>query len=182
MFEQSLPELLCGGVRELHSAVLEEDTVRLSELLVGGADVDVKDALGSTALRVSITVGNTDIVRALLNSGADVNAKAWFGRSPLHIAVERAEKEKENAEIVRMLLRSGASVNAKDERGLAPIHKAVIKAAVKGDSACLSALLENGADVEATEEKGSTPGRHSISLELLRIQKSFARFFAVGPA
>ena len=44
-------------------------------LVQAGADVDATTSVGTTALMLSAAAGNTDAMAALLDAGADVNAK-----------------------------------------------------------------------------------------------------------
>jgi len=43
---------------------------------------------GSCPIHTAVRLGNTDIVRLLLENGANVNAKDHIGFTPLHIAVK----------------------------------------------------------------------------------------------
>ena len=87
-----------------------EETVR--ELLENGADVDMKDNEGWTALIWASANERTGIVRELLKNGADVNAKSYIGISALHQASTWG-----HTEIVSMLLEKVADVNVKDYDG-----------------------------------------------------------------
>ena len=60
--------------------------------------------------------GHVEVVKILLENGANVNAKDRVGETPLSIAVEKAanadeEKKSKYAEIVKILLNNGASIN-----------------------------------------------------------------------
>src|SRR5262245_58457866 len=55
-----------------------------------------------------------NIVRILLDRGADVNARGDFGETPLHYAVR--DDGAESIPIVALLLDAGADIEAKDER------------------------------------------------------------------
>ena len=67
---------------------------------------------GLTALMV-VARGNTGVARALLDAGADVNAKTQQGVTPLMVAVAMG-----SAEIVQTLLDAGADVDAKADSGV----------------------------------------------------------------
>ena len=55
----------------------------ITELLLSkGADVNIKDIQGKTALIFAATYGNKEIVELLLSNGADVNAKALTAKQP----------------------------------------------------------------------------------------------------
>lgn len=68
----------------LHGACSEPECVRL--LLQHGADVNMRDAHGASALHRASIDGCKESVSLLLESGADVNAQDVEGRVPLHCA------------------------------------------------------------------------------------------------
>ena len=76
-------------------------------------------------------------VKALLDQGADVNAKSNYGATPLFFACDRG-----NVEIVRLLLERGADVNAKDTfYGATPLGWALSKT----NPEVIRLLVEKGA-------------------------------------
>lgn len=80
-----------------------------------------------------------DMVRLLIEKGADVNAADMFGITPLEEAVV-----KRGTNIVTLLLDSGADINHHDKDGLSPLN-----AAVKyGAKANADLLLARGAEVD----------------------------------
>lgn len=94
--------------------------------------------------------GDVEGVRALLRTGADVNATQGDGMTALHWAAEHG-----NAELARVLVAAGANVRAVTRLGdYTPLHIA----ARGGASGVVGALLEAGADVHArTSAGGVTP-------------------------
>ncbi|KAJ6440681.1 C6 transcription factor [Purpureocillium lavendulum] len=76
-------------VSGLRSAINSEHELRLRELLASGAqaDIDAEDELcGSTALTYAAWFGKEEIVRLLLDHGADINLRERSGRTALHWA------------------------------------------------------------------------------------------------
>lgn len=75
-----------------------------------GADpgTPLHDAASNNLLRVA---------RALLARGADVNARSWAGRTPLH--------EASTPEMIGLLLAAGADLEARSESGRTPLADAV---------------------------------------------------------
>ncbi len=101
----------------------------------------------SSPLSYAIDAGNAEIVRMLLDAGADPSfgGPYWCGfpfGTPLHSAASDG-----HAEIVKLLLERGADVNAtnEDHYGIMPLHEAILK----GHADCVRLLLQYGADAEA---------------------------------
>ena len=89
-------------------------------------------------------------VQDCLGAGADPNARAEFGRTPLH----RAAAHSQTPEVVTALVNAGADPNARDEVGDTPLHWA---AAISQTPAVVTALVNAGADPNARDEFGDTP-------------------------
>ena len=87
-------------------------------------------------------------VQAMIDSGADVNAKNNNGLTPLHEAAYRG-----NAEVIPVLVKAGADVNAKNNNGLTPLHEA----AYRGNAEVISVLIKVEADVNAKAKYDWTP-------------------------
>ena len=64
----------------------------LNLLLERGADPN-SDRGGEFALHVAVTLDCLDCVKALVEAGADVNAKTMDGKTPLHLAKSRGQRE-----------------------------------------------------------------------------------------
>lgn len=96
-----------------------EGNVALVRLLLGaGADVNAADAGGWTALHKSVhnpdkDRGFPEVVQALVDAGADVEARIGYGIRPLMLAAGYGE-----AAVVEVLLHAGADVLARNDGGL----------------------------------------------------------------
>jgi ankyrin repeat protein len=82
------------------------------------------------------------VVDLLIGRGANVNARAEGGATPLHHAARG------RLAVVTALLRAGADPRARTANGRTPLHAA---AAETRDPAVIDALIAAGADVEARE-------------------------------
>jgi ankyrin repeat protein len=129
---------------------------------------------GNTLLYWAASNGNAELVRLLLQAGAQVAREAHAGSTSVHVAVEHNHKEilelllaadgavaldwfdyidhtplmcavkENNRELAEILLRAGAEINAHNE---ARIGDTALKlAAEEGDSAMVKLLLQAGAD------------------------------------
>ena len=76
--------------------------------------VHSRDVTGRTPLSVAMWGTSTDVVRALLDLGADVNLGDDNGETPLSYGVEKVE-------LVKILLEHGADINLPDKDGHRPL-------------------------------------------------------------
>jgi len=74
---------------------------------------------GETPLLAAIRNSNYDIVKALLTTGANVDAVATNGDTPLLMAIE-----KKNLELVKLLIKGGANLGLVSKKGETPLFKA----------------------------------------------------------
>ncbi len=93
--------------------------------------------------------GHADIVRLLVDHGANVKAKTRHGSTALNSASAGLvyEEEGKHAEVIRFLLEHGADASAYPEDSLT----ALMFAARKGDAGLVQILVEHGADVNAKD-------------------------------
>ena len=78
-------------------------------MLKNGAQIEVKNDEGKTALLIAVENGEKDVVKMLLDNNADINTVDNRGDSPLICAVEA-----ENEEMVEILLDKGADMKIKN--------------------------------------------------------------------
>ena len=174
----------------------EQSMRRLAmELLDRGVDPFARSAQGHSALELAVTLGWGDVVRRLLDIGADVN-HAVDSASPLHVATQAGR-----VEIVKDLLLHGASPNQLATDGQAPLglaltlgHDDLVRwldwrkwrfpnrklraadlpaAAMVGDLEAVRRLLDLGFDVDTQDDRSCTAllraagGGHRAVVQLL---------------
>ena len=117
-------------------------------LMEGSVGVDAQRGRFGNALQVASDLGHEDIVKILLEKGADVNATGGASRSnesALQLASEHGY-----VNVVKMLLEKGADVNATGEDDWSS-HSALQLALMHGYVNVVKILLEKGADVNAID-------------------------------
>ncbi|OCK74009.1 ankyrin [Lepidopterella palustris CBS 459.81] len=129
------------------------DVARLDFLLQPkfAIDVSAKDHTGTTALHIAASVS---VVMAwkLISAGADVQARTFDGRSPLHFAA-RASLSNSVGLLCDLYSQNSWSVDQKDTKGQTPLHEA----ARSGNMESVSFLLRSGANPTCTDHSKRTP-------------------------
>ena len=97
----------------LMAYVWRDNKDRVEKLLARGADLNMQDADGDTALHGAAESGNVKIMRLLLDKGADPNAKNKEGGTPLMWAAVYG-----NDDAAKLLLSRGADASLKDNDGI----------------------------------------------------------------
>jgi serine/threonine-protein phosphatase 6 regulatory ankyrin repeat subunit B len=132
---------------DLISAANKGDLPRVKAFLDAKADVNARQANGSTALMLAALGGHQEVVRALLDAKADVNAHQNAGITALCMASINGHQE-----VARALIAAGANVNAKADKGVT----ALMLAAKTGRLEVVRVLLDAKADVNARTDDGGT--------------------------
>ncbi len=144
------------------AAARKGDAARVRELLARGVDVNTKFRYDQTALFYAAERGHSEVVKVLLDYGANVNIRqTLWGSTPLEEAASRG-----HTAIVEMLLAKGAEGVDKAlwwaaHRGHVETVKAVLAHEVKTEaltSALATATTQGHADIaELLKKAGATP-------------------------
>ena len=129
------------ATRSLHQAAQDGDLATALRLLADDPYVvKGREEYKLTALHRAAAAGHADLVKALLDHAAQVDARDYGGGTALHAAAAHGQAESAGA-----LLDRGADPSAPDEEGLTPLHFA----ARNGHDAAAALLLARGADPNA---------------------------------
>ncbi|HMZ80623.1 MAG TPA: ankyrin repeat domain-containing protein [Acidobacteriota bacterium] len=124
-----------NGLLELVKASVHEDPTQINQ----------PDLNGETLLMSAAYKQNVDLVRFLIDQGADVNARTRFHYTVVHFATPNAnsaEGEKTSIAIFQLLVQHGADLNAQGYSG----DTALFYAAGGNHPRLLKFLLDHGAD------------------------------------
>jgi ankyrin repeat protein len=171
-----------GGLTPLMFAARQGSVSGARALAAAGANLNLTDPDGMSALVIAIINGHNDVAAGLLDQGADPNVADSAGMAALYAAVDmhtadplinrpptRVGGNVDGVDIVKRLLVHGAHP---DGRLKAPLlarqHNSgdpnlgegatpLMRAARSGDLALMRVLLEAGSDVSLATRAGTTP-------------------------
>lgn len=158
-------------------------------LLQHGADVKAVDMTGYTMLHRAGEDGHADVVEALVEAGANIEAESGLvtydelgdfeALTPLHAAALQY-----NLDVMSALLRQGADANVIDSNGQTPLHMlcktsahALVGQGLIDGAADL--LLRWGADETLTDNGGRTPEQ---LIERVEVNESLRGLLQDAPA
>lgn len=114
--------------------------------------VDARGVGDRTPLMVAIQARKMDVVKKLLDAGADVCLTDKDNNTALQIAAALRETSEEVAAMLRMLLKAGLDIDARGGDGIT----ALMLVAEAGDCELVQFLLDEGADRRLEDQKGRT--------------------------
>jgi ankyrin repeat protein len=149
---------LIAASSELACAKLEQGATREAGAPYYLDEIGQHLYAGTTALHVAAAGYRHEIVRDLIEAGADVRASNRRGAEPLHLAAMGIPgspnwNPRAQATTIACLIEAGADPNAIDKSGGAPLHRAVRTRC----AAAVDALLRAGADPRRSNKNGSLP-------------------------
>ena len=134
---------------EIHSAAQMGDLATVRELLAKDAWLaNARDASGNSPLQWAARGGHLEVVRCLVEKGADVRAVDARSETALHEAAAA-----DRGDVVDFLVEHGAPIDQADYRKHTSLHLA----AMAGATEAVKALVGHGAALEVRDEQGRTP-------------------------
>jgi ankyrin repeat protein len=123
-------------------AVRARDAARVRALIKEGADVNVRQGDGATALHWAVHLDDPDLVSVLISAGAKADVADDTGVTPLYLACLNRR-----GALVQTLLTAGANPNA----ALVTGETVLMTCARAGEATGVRALLTRGANANAKE-------------------------------
>ncbi|NJK65101.1 MAG: hypothetical protein HC921_22440 [Synechococcaceae cyanobacterium SM2_3_1] len=147
----------------------------IQRLIEDGLDVDSSDLTyldGETPLHAALVSGQYSTAKALLELGANIEARDFLGLTYLMVAAQE-----HNADIVQLLIEQGSNVNARDNNGNTAIMLAIGARAYtdlqrRARILTTNLLLKSGAALDAVNAFGQTAidlARESEDSELIKL-------------
>ncbi|MBO9496785.1 ankyrin repeat domain-containing protein [Thalassotalea sp. G20_0] len=161
-------DAMCDSSTMLAHAAREGCWELVEFLLDKGAKVNTEINIKGTALHLAVLQGRPDIIKMLMNHGANINVRNHHkGKSVLHFAARLGRPE-----IIEQLIDHGADISARDNKG-----KTVLHDAARQDQPDIIEQLRNyGADINARDNKGrmllhlvAASGQQAILDKLLQL-------------
>jgi ankyrin repeat protein len=203
--------------RDLIKAIKNNETQKVTSLLNEGANPNCKETyifrgyINSYRFPLHIATRCTDdrgfgldffdnpeIVKSLIDFGAEVNRKDCDDFTPLRFASVEPKQESANVadvnakdsqgssplmlvslrpnhDLIKQFLERGADINAQNNFGHTPLMYSLNFIHIEGQIETVKLLLENGADVNLKDDKGrGVIGLFENRLEQTNVQKTIA--------
>ena len=156
-----------GGMTPLMLAASLGQLDQVKALLKAGADVAARDereynALMCAAYNADLDRGFPEVVQALIDAGADIETKIFYGIRPLMLAAGAGE-----AGVVQVLLKAGVDPKARNEGG----RTALMMVKDKDYIDVINLLHEAESVVEMSEEGAGCGSRNAPNANVVTFLK-----------
>lgn len=141
---------------QLRSAIMNGNNVFI-EKIINIHGIEAFDGDKRTAIIWSSFFGQIEILKWLINKGANVNHQDKIGYSSLHFC-----GQEQNIEVAKILLENGADPNILDEHDNSPLWTALFNS--KGKFDLVRLLRLKGADPNPKNKHGRSPNDLAISI------------------
>ena len=140
-----------------HACYHDGDVDRVQSFFDQGVDIDARaPCSGAAPLDAAIFGGHMDLVRYLVERGADINGIGYGDNTPLMAAANQG-----NPQAVKLLLNVGADPNlASPVTGETPLHASTAHAYQEGMLDCVRLLLSAGANPNVKAKAGMPTDRY----------------------
>ncbi|EST54027.1 ankyrin [Brevibacillus panacihumi W25] len=162
-------------IQALFQAAESGDEEQLASLLQEHpALVNAENENGLTLLGYAAHFGHPDLVKLLLEQGADVNALSHSQISfiPSNTALHAAIAGERNLDVIRLLLEHGAKTDIFDSNGHTCLHTAAFH---DDNEALIELLLVHGAQLNARQEGKESPLDLAIAQGNARVEALLRR-------
>lgn len=142
------------GTTLLAAAVMFDNKLELSQLILNKINTNGVDKNGQTALHLAAIHNSCEAAELLLMGGDQVlDAVDVFGKSPIHYAAEKGD-----VRLLELLAEAGANLEQLTNKG----ESALFLAGINNKSAAVLTLLKSGADIRQVNQQGLTTAQASL--------------------
>ena len=141
--------------KNLVSACEEENFETIRELVLHGADINFRDALGRTPLLISVQKNNLTLVKYFIENGADQSIRDNTMLSPFLCAGANGFHE-----ILEYLIKNGADVKSTNRFG----GTALLPSSEKGFMRTVEICIDSGIDVNHVNDLGWSALQEAVIL------------------
>lgn len=167
---------------QFQDAARKGDAAAVRKLLDEGVDVNTKFRYNATALFYACDHGHVEVVKVLLDKGADLTVKdTFYGFTPLMLATGPAQKKRpEHTEIAKLLIAKGApgkeiALNSAVRSGDASLAKVVLDsggvAAANLSDALEMAQAQKKTEIAALLEQAGAKPHEELTMEPAQLQR-----------
>ncbi len=138
---KEIPDLKRSPMDELIYYIRHPDKnkdINIENIIKGISNLNKMDSVGHLPLNEAVQFGNEDIVKLLLQYGADPNSRDSDGRNSLFLSEGLLKRTHIN--IVNLLLQHGADPNCLDKSRITPLMNNLFSGSIT------ESLLQHGAD------------------------------------
>ncbi len=141
-----------GALGDLVAAAGQGNAARVRQIVESDPGLAQASFEGASTgpVREAAKAGHAEVVRVLLDAGADPRERETYGQTPLHQAT--------SAEVAGILLDHGVPPDVRSSAGLTPLMTRT------GTSAVVDRLLAAGADPNLRDGEGRTALQHAVGL------------------
>jgi ankyrin repeat protein len=146
---------------QFQDAARKGDAAAVKKLLDEGVDVNTKFRYNATALFYACDHGHLEVVKVLLDRGADMSIKdSFYGFTPLTLATSPAQKKRpEHLEIAKLLIQKGSPGK----------EQALSAASQSGDTSLAKVVLDSGGLSAATLSDAFEAARAANKTEMVTL-------------
>lgn len=167
---------------QFQDAARKGDAAAVRKLLDEGVDVNTRFRYNATALFYACDHGHVEVVKVLLDKGADLTVKdTFYGFTPLMLATGPAQKKRpEHTEIAKLLIAKGApgkeiALNSAVRSGDASLAKVVLDsggvAAANLSDALEMAQAQKKTEIAALLEQAGAKPHEELTMEPAQLQR-----------
>jgi ankyrin repeat protein len=139
-------------ITPLHLSSRKGNFECLQYLIGKGANLEAKDYYEQIPLHSAAKGGHLECLKYLIENKADLEAKDNEGSTPLHFSAQKGHLEG-----LKYLIDKGAYKETKDNDGRTPLHSSAREMWNLEGLECLTFLIAQKVDVNATDKQNNTP-------------------------